>query len=322
MINKPELLTGAATLDELERYMDAGADAIVIGESRFGMRLPGQFSPEQITEAVKLAHPRGVRIYVALNNLMDNETASLLPEYIRGLAGAGVDALIFGDPAVLMAARVHAPGMKLHWNAEMTSTNFATADYWGRRGATRFVLARELNMDQILEAKAKCTLEIQVQVHGMTNIYHSRRPLVRNYLDHQQEVREKEDCSESLPFQGVPQGSREEGLYLIEVERPDERYPIYEDENGTHIMSSEDVCILESLHEMLEVGVDSYKIETLLKPVAYNEAVIRAYRLAIDHYAADPEAYRFQEEWLDEIRAMQDPGRELSFGFFYKEQVY
>ncbi|MNI60667.1 putative protease YhbU precursor [compost metagenome] len=144
----------------------------------------------------------------------------------------------------------------------------------------------------------------------MTNIYHSKRKLVASYMSHQ-----------GRPSDGGSLG-KERGLFLIEAERPNEKFPIYEDENGTHIMSSDDICILEDLHFLLKAGVHSLKIEGLLKPVAYNAAVVKAYRHAIDLYAADPEGYAFQESWMDGIRALQDPERELSFGFFYKEQVY
>lgn len=321
MATKPELLAGASSLEELKRFAEAGADAFVIGESRYGVRLPGDFTVEQIAEAVAFAKPRGIRIYAALNNVMDNETVRTLPLYMKQVAEAGVDAIVFGDPAVLMTARTEAAGIPLHWNAEMTSTNYATAEYWGRRGATRFITARELNMEQVLETKANSSLEIQVQVHGLTNIYHSKRPLVRNYVDHQQRD-DADGQTAELPGNGVPQGTIEEGLYLMEAERPNERYPIYEDANGTHIMSADDLCMIENLHELMEAGIDSLRIETLLKSAAYNETVIRAYRAAIDAYTADPAGYRFNESWLEAIQALQDPNRELSYGFFYKEQVY
>lgn len=307
---KPELLTTAASMDELNRLIVAGADAFVLGEARYGVRLAGQFTLEMIAEAVKTAKPKGVKIYAALNNLMDNKTVQTLPAYISGLAEAGVDAIIFGDPAVLMAARTNAPGMPLHWNAEMTSTNYGTAEYWGRKGATRFVLARELNMEQIIEIKAKTDMQVEVQVHGMTNIYHSKRSLVNSYMEHQKET------------ERIGNVDKERGMFLMEAERADERFPIYEDANGTHIMSSDDICMLDSLHELLEAGIDSLKIEGIMKSIEYNETVVKAYRKAIDAYLTDPEGYRFQEQWLDGIRAVQDPGRELTYGFFFKEQVY
>ncbi|WP_312000739.1 peptidase U32 family protein [Paenibacillus forsythiae] len=310
MKSKPELLATAASLAEAAALLDAGADALLIGDDRFGMRLAGHFSLEDTAEAVAMAHARGRKVYAGLGGLMPNRLLDELPAYIKAIADIGVDAAEFGDPAVLAAARREAPGLKLHWNAEMTSTNFATANYWGRKGASRVVLARELNMDEITEMMPKLEVEAQVQVHGMTNIYHSKRKLVESYMAHQ-----------GRPVTGGSLG-KERGLFLVEAERPDEKFPVYEDVNGTHIMSSDDLCILEDLHILMEAGVDSFKIEGLLKPTAYNVAAVKTYRRAIDAYAADPAGYAFQEEWLEPIRMLQDPERELSFGFFYKEQVY
>lgn len=310
MSNKPELLAAAGSTAEVRAYLDAGANAVVVGEDRFGMRLPGSMTLEEIREAAELAHSRGSSIYVCVNNLMTNELLNDLPDYIRSLGEIGIDAVEFNDPSVLTAVKEHAPKVKLHWNAEMTATNYSTANYWGSKGASRVILARELNMDEVTEMKPRLELEAQVQIHGMTNIYHSKRRLVKSYMAHQGRPVEEGNLG------------KERGLFLIEAERQDEKYPIYEDMNGTHIMSSEDICILEDLHLLMAAGVDSFKVETLLKPRHYNEIVLRTYRKAIDTYAADPSGYAFQEEWLDAIREVQDPERELSFGFFYKEQVY
>ncbi|MEK3713669.1 peptidase U32 family protein [Paenibacillus sp. FSL P2-0089] len=310
MNNTPELLATAASLEEAAALLDAGASALLVGDDRFGMRLAGHFTLEDTAAVVKLAHARGGKVYVSINGLIPNTMLEELPAYVKAIGELGVDGVEFGDPAVLAAVKAEAPGMKLHWNAEMTSTNYATANYWGRKGATRVVLARELNMDEMTEMVPHLEVEAQVQVHGMTNIYHSKRKLVASYMSHQ-----------GRPSDGGSLG-KERGLFLIEAERPNEKFPIYEDENGTHIMSSDDICILEDLHFLLKAGVHSLKIEGLLKPVAYNVAVVKAYRHAMDVYAADPAEYAFEESWLEEVRALQDPERELSFGFFYKEQVY
>ncbi|MEK3795129.1 peptidase U32 family protein [Paenibacillus sp. FSL R7-0204] len=310
MNNTPELLATAASLEEAAALLDAGASALLVGDDRFGMRLAGHFTLEDTAAVVQLAHARGGKVYVSINGLIPNTMLEELPAYVKAIGGLGVDGVEFGDPAVLAAVKAEAPGMKLHWNAEMTSTNYATANYWGRKGATRVVLARELNMDEMTEMVPNLEVEAQVQVHGMTNIYHSKRKLVASYMSHQ-----------GRPSDGGSLG-KERGLFLIEAERPNEKFPIYEDENGTHIMSSDDICILEDLHFLLKAGVQSLKIEGLLKPVAYNVAVVKAYRHAMDVYAADPAEYAFEESWLEEVRALQDPERELSFGFFYKEQVY
>ena len=314
---KPELLATAASLGELQRLADAGADAFVVGDTTFGVRVPGEFDPAAIREAVRMTRGRGIRIYAAVNNLIGNALLPGLPCYLRQLEEAGVAAVVFGDPAVLMGVREEAPGLALHWNGEMTSTSHAAANYWGRRGATRVVLARELSLEEVAGVKANTPLEVQVQVHGMTNIYHSKRSLVSSYLEHQARSGARTE------LHGKPEKSGlGGGLYLMEEERPGERFPIYEDRGGTHIMSSDDLCMLENLHELMALDIDSFKLEGLLKTEDYNEAVVRAYRKAIDAYAADPAGYRFREEWLEPIRELQDPSRELSFGFYYKEQVY
>lgn len=310
MSYNPELLATAAHMDELVQLLNAGATAIVVGESKFGSRLAGEFDIEMIKAAVELAHSKQAKLYVSMNNLIDNATVDELPAYIQSMNSFGVDAIVYGDPAVLMAVREHAPGMKLHWNAEMTSTNYATAEYWARRGTSRYVMARELNMEQIVETKQKSAIEIQVQVHGMTAIYHSKRSLVKSYAEHHQEKARYAQLQNAA------------GLYLMEDDRPEERYPIFEDAYGTHIMSSDDICMLENMHELLDAKVDSFKIEGMLKSVEYNVTAVKAYRTVIDAYLADPEGYEFDESLLDPIRELQDPGRELSFGFFFKEQVY
>ncbi|MGN8770809.1 peptidase U32 family protein [Paenibacillus barengoltzii] len=311
MSKKPELLVPAGSLEELKRYFAAGADAALVGEARYGMRLPGDMTPQDIAEAVKVAREYGAKIYVSLNNLMTNDMLEGLPEYVKQLAECGVDAVEFGDPAVLQTVRTVAPQLKLHWNAEMTSTNYATANYWGTKGASRVVLARELNMDEITAMPSKLNIEAEVQVHGMTNIYHSKRRLVHSYM-----------VSQGRPVDPDSNLGKSRGLFLIEAERPDEKFPIFEDVNGTHIMSSDDICILEDLHLLMAAGIDSFKIETLLKPVSYNEVIIASYRNAIEAYSRDPDGYELDESWLEAIREVQDPERELSFGFFYKEQVY
>ncbi|KAA9005391.1 U32 family peptidase [Paenibacillus spiritus] len=306
----PELLATPGSLEEASLLLDAGADALLIGDERFGMRLSGNFTLEETKEVVRLAHERGAKVYVSMTGLMPNRLLDELPGYVRSIAEMGVDGAEFGDPSVLAAVRAEAPGLRLHWNAEMTSTNYATANYWGRKGAVRAVLARELNMDEITEMVPNLQVEAQVQVHGMTNIYHSKRMLVDSYMNHQGRPHVK------------GRNGLDRGLFLVEAERPNEKFPIYEDLNGTHIMSSDDICILEDLHLMMQAGVHSFKVEGLLKPPAYNAAAVRAYRKAIDAFGADPEGYRYREEWLDEVRGLQDPERELTFGFYYKEQVY
>jgi len=305
---KPEILATPGSMDELESLVRAGADAVALGERRFGLRLAGEFPLPLFAEAVAFARERGVKVYALVNRIMDNRLAAELPEYLRKLADIGPDAVVFGDPAVVMALRGLGIAMPLHWDGEMTATNHAAAEFWGEKGAVRAVLARELNLDEIRAIRRQTGLEIEVQVHGATAVYHSRRRLIASYLEHR-----------GLPVEDT---GLSRGLAAIETERPDLRHPVFEDEDGTHILSADDICLLDLVPELADLGVDSFRIDGLLKPPDYNEAAVRAYRAAVDRYAASPEAYRPDPEWLESIRRLQDPGRELTYGFMFKEQIY
>jgi putative protease len=274
------------------------------------MRLPGSFTENELEQAIQEAHAQSTKVYIVMNNVMHNEVLAELPNFLKQMHKFGADAVVFGDPAVLVAARQAGVSIPMHWNPEMTATNYASANYWAGKGATRVVVARELNMVQVLEMKLHVDIEVQVQVHGMTNIFHSKRSMVSNYRAHQ-----GHDASSQ-------QFTLDQGLFLVEEERKDGKFPIFEDENGTHIMSSEDICMLENLHELMQGGIDSFKIECLQKTMAYNEVVISAYRQAIDAYSQNPMEYSFKSNWLEMIEQAQPQDRPLSFGFFYKEQVY
>lgn len=306
----PELLVSAGTIEQIERYIQAGATAVLIGEAKFGMRQPGDIRADQLQEAVASAHRLGAKAYVNVNKLFRNDELHDLQTYLGAVQEAKADGIVFGDPAVWMNARQHAPELKLHWNAEMTGTNSAAASFWARRGAVRAVAARELNGEEIGDLRGKIEIELQVQVHGMTNIYHSHRNLLESYIGHI-------GRDATLIRKGADQG-----LFLVETERPNEKFPVYEDDNGTHVMSPDDICLLEALNELIEANVDSFYVEPLLKSEEYNETVLRSYRAALDAWQQDPGAYRFKEEWLTAIRKLQNPDRELGFGFMYKEQVY
>jgi putative protease len=309
-VEKPELVVTAGSIEEVRAFIQAGANAVCIGHARYGMRLPGSFTEDELEQAIQEAHAQSTKVYIVMNNVMHNEVLAELPNYLKQLHKFRADAVVFGDPAILIAARQAEVPIVMHWNPEMTATNYASANYWAGKGATRVVVARELNMEQVLEMKLNVDIEVQVQVHGMTNIFHSKRNMVSNYRAHQ-----GQDASKH-PY------TLDQGLFLIEEERKDGKFPIFEDENGTHIMSSEDICMLENLHELMEGQIDSFKIECLQKTMVYNEVVISAYRQAIDAYSQNPMEYSFNPNWLETIEQLQPQDRPLSFGFFYKEQVY
>ncbi|RBP94044.1 putative protease [Cytobacillus firmus] len=309
-MRKPELLVTPARVEDIEQLVSAGADAFVVGEQRYGLRLAGEFTREDVQKTVEIAHKHGKKVYVAMNALFHNDKVPELEGYISFLKKINADAIIFGDPAVLMAARSAAPDMKLHWNTETTATNWYTCNYWGRKGAKRAVLAREINMDAIIEIKENAEVEIEVQVHGMTAMFQSKRSLLGNYYEYQGKALEVENRAQ------------EKSMFLHDKER-ENKYPIFEDENGTHIMSPNDICIIDELQEMIEAGIDSFKIDGVLKSPEYIIEVTKLYRKAIDLCVEDPDQYdEIKDDLLGEIEEIQPANRKLDTGFFFKETVY
>ncbi|MEH7156987.1 peptidase U32 family protein [Neobacillus drentensis] len=309
-MKKTELLVTPLTVDDILPLIDAGADAFVVGEQRYGLRLAGEFNREDVQKAIELAHSKGKKVYVAMNAIFHNEKIEELSDYIKFVSAAKADAIIFGDPAVLMTVREIAPEMKLHWSTETTGTNWFTCNYWGQKGAKRAVLAREINMDAIVETKENAEVEIEVQVHGMSCMFQSKRSLLGNYYEYQGKVLEIENRN------------MEKNMFLHDKER-ENKYPIFEDENGTHIMSPNDICIIDELQEMLEAGIDSFKIDGILKSSEYILAVTKAYREAIDLFNEDPDAYEDKkDELLAAIEEIQPANRSLDTGFYFKETVY
>ncbi|MED3933780.1 peptidase U32 family protein [Priestia megaterium] len=309
-MKKPELLVTPTAVSEIESLLQAGATAVMVGEQRYGLRLTGEFKREDIVEAVNIAHQHNAKVYVAMNGLFHNDKIAELNEYILFLKEASVDAIVFGDPAVLMAVRETAPEMKMHWSTETTGTNWYSCNYWGRKGAKRAVLARELSMDSIIDIKEKAEVEIEVQVHGMTCMFQSKRSLLGNYFEYQGKVMEIENRKV------------EKGMFLLDNER-NNKYPIFEDENGTHIMSPNDMCIIDELSEMIDAEVDVFKIDGVLKSPQYILEVTKKYRQAIDLCVDDREEYEnVKDDLLEEIESLQPINRPLDTGFFFKETVY
>ena len=301
----PELLVTAKDIDEMKQLIDAGADAINIGGEEYGLRMPGHFTLEMIGEAIEVAHQHGVKVYVSMNALLHNENLERLESYIQTLAKHKVDAIVFGDPAVLLVASKLAPEVKLHWNTETTSTSYTTVNYWAKKGVTRAVLARELSLDEVVDIKNHVNVEIQAQVHGLTCIFHSKRTLVSSYLDHVNGQVEKD-------------ASQESGLFLREHKRPDEKYPVFEDYHGTHIMSYDEISMMEYLNLLIDAGIHSLKIEGLLLPTDYLVFLTKTYRNAIDSFLKN-KVIPFNNE---DISKFKKNNRPFSTGFYFKEQIY
>ncbi|MGG0657596.1 peptidase U32 family protein [Rummeliibacillus pycnus] len=309
-MKKPELLVTPHSVEHVKALIQAGADAFIIGEQQFGLRLAGEFNIEQVAEATTLIHDAGKKVYVAMNAIYHNDRVDSLVTYIQKLAEIDVDAIVFGDPAVIIAKREAGVEIPLHWNPETIATNWFQANYWGKRGATRAVLARELSIDEIVEIKENAEVEVEVQVHGMTCMFQSKRPLLGHYFLYEGKAMEVENRKNAR------------NMFLYDKER-NSRYPIYEDLNGTHIYSPNDMCIIDELDELFEAGIDSFKIEGVLQSEDYLVTVTECYRKAIDAYADSQDAYfDIKEELLAKIEEIQPELRPLDTGFFFKETVY
>lgn len=306
----PELVVTPNDVQAIEPLIEAGANAFIIGEMNYGLRLAGEFSRSDIVEATAIAHEHGAKVYVAMNAIFHNEKIAELYDYMTFLVETNVDAVIFGDPAVLMVAKEVAPNMKLHWNPETTATNWYTANYWGRKGAARAVLAREINLDQIVEIKEHADVEIEIQIHGMTCMFQSKRKLVGNYFQYQ---------GKNLAIETT---DRSRNMFLHDPDR-NAKYPIFEDVNGTHIMSANDMCMIDELGELLDARIDAFRFDGIFKTTAYLKEVVSSYKEAIELYFHDEEAYEDEAtHFLQRLEAIQPPNRKLDTGFFFKETVY
>ncbi len=305
-MKSPELLVTPRSMEHISELADAGANAVIIGEQQYGLRLAGEFSTEQVREAISLAHKKNMKAYVAMNAIFHNDKIKSLEDYIQTIKSFNADAIIFGDPAVLMMARP----FSLHWSAETIATNWYTCNYWGRKGAKRAVLAREISMEAIIETKQQANVEIEVQVYGPTCMFQSKRSLIGNYFEYQGSVMEIENRKQ------------ERGMLLHDKER-DNKYPIFEDVNGTHIMSPNDMCIIDELEEMIDAGIDSFKIDGVLHTEDYITEITKKYRHAIDLCIHNREQYNQSKgKLLAEIKEIQPKQRPLDTGFFFKETVY
>lgn len=310
-MKKPELLLTPQSVEHVVALLDAGADAFVMGEQKFGLRLAGDFTVAQVEEATKIIHAAGKKVYVAVNAIFHNDRLDELDVYLKEMQRIGVDALLFGDPAVIMAVRELGVTIPLHWNPETIATNWFQVNYWGERGSKRAVLARELSVDEVIEIKENTKHEIEVQVHGMTCMFQSKRSLLGNYFLYRDEAMEIENRKEN------------KNMFLHDKERKN-KYPIYEDMNGTHIFSPNDMCIIEELNDLFEAGIDSMKIDGVLHSFDYVVKVTSLYRQAIDAYFDQGEdAYEdIKSELFEQVEAIQPALRPLDTGFIFKETVY
>lgn len=300
---KVELLAPAGNLEKLKIGILYGADAVYCGGYNYGLREGADnFTIEELKEAVEFVHQHQARIYITVNMIPHNEDLVGLAEYLHQLADFGVDALIVSDPGVLSIIREEEIEIPIHLSTQANAVNWASVRFWKGQGVERVILARELSREEIREIREKTDIELEIFVHGSMCISYSGRCLLSNYMASRDANRGM--CAHSCRWK----------YHLVEEKRPGEYYPVYEDEDGTYIMNSKDLCLIEYIPEIIQTGVSSLKIEGRMKSLLYVATVSSVYRKAIDLYYQDPDNYQFKEEWLEELRKVSH--RDYISGFF------
>ena len=303
----PELLIPASSLEVLKTAVIFGADAVYIGGEAFGLRAKAKnFSMEEMKEGIEFAHARDVKVYVTANILAHNRDLDGVREYFKELKEIKPDALIIADPGVFEIAKEVCPEIERHISTQANNTNYETYRFWYRQGAKRVVSARELSMEELKELRANIPddLEIETFIHGAMCISYSGRCLLSNYFTGRDA--NQGACTHPCRWKYA----------VMEETRPGEYLPVYENERGTYIFNSKDLCMIEHIPELLETGIDSLKIEGRMKTALYVATVARTYRKAIDDYQKGPELYRKNMPWyLEQISNCTY--RQFTTGFFY-----
>ncbi len=293
----PELLAPAGNFEKLVTAVHYGADAVYLGGKHFSLRAKaGNFNPEKMCEGIDYAHTHGVKVYVTVNILAHNEDLHGLPEYLHELQGMGADGVIISDPGVLKIARKTVPNLPIHLSTQANVTNTASAKFWIEQGVIRLNLARELSLAEISEVKRSVDGELEVFVHGALCISYSGRCMLSNYMTGRDA--NQGNCAHPCRY----------SYALLEEKRPGQYFPVEEDERGTYIFNSKDLCLLEMLPQLVAAGVDSLKIEGRMKSIFYVGGVVRTYRAALDYLRElpaaawlEPEKIHLPDEFMKEV---------------------
>ena len=302
-----ELLIPAGSLDVLKTAVVYGADAVYIGGEAFGLRAKAHnFSLEDMKEGVEFAHSRGVKVYVTANILAHNDDLEGVEQYFEELKSVKPDALIISDPGVFSIAKRVLPEMELHVSTQANNTNYGTYLFWYQQGAKRVVSARELSLKEIREIRARIPedMEIESFMHGAMCISYSGRCLLSNFFTGRDA--NQGACTHPCRWK----------YSIVEETRPGEYMPVFENERGTYIFNSKDLCMIEHIPELIDAGIDSFKIEGRMKTALYVATVARTYRKAIDDFKKDPELYRQNMEWYKE-EIGKCTYREFTTGFYF-----
>ena len=300
-----ELLAPAGDMERLRMSLAYGADAVYLAGTDFGMRsFAGNFTPEELKQAVALCHSRGVAVHVTCNTMPRNGEIARMPEWLSYLQELGVDAAILADVGVLSLLKKHAPKLKAHISTQASVSNYQAAAAWYELGASRVILARELSLDEIREIRAKTPRELEIEafVHGAMCVSYSGRCLLSNYMTGRDANRGA--CAQPCRYQYA----------LVEEKRPGEYFPIGEDAGGAYILNSRDMCMIDHIPELIDAGLDSLKIEGRAKSAYYAAVVTGAYRHAIDAALA---GQPLEPVWRDEVEKVSH--RPYSTGFYFGE---
>lgn len=306
-MRRPELLIPASSLEVLKIAVIYGADAVYIGGEAFGLRAKAKnFSMEEIKEGIAFAHAHDVKVYITANILAHNGDLDGVREYFAELREIKPDALIISDPGVYMIAKKVCPEIERHISTQANNTNYGTYRFWYEQGAKRVVSARELSLAEIKEIRANIPddLEIETFIHGAMCISYSGRCLLSNYFTGRDA--NQGACTHPCRWKYA----------VVEEKRPGEYLPVYENERGTYIFNSKDLCMIEHIPELMESGIDSFKIEGRMKTALYVATVARTYRRAIDDYKQSPELYREHMAWYQE-QISNCTYRQFTTGFFF-----
>ncbi|ACO83888.1 U32 family peptidase [Clostridium botulinum] len=307
-MKKPELLAPAGNLEKLKTAINFGADAVYLGGSKLNLRaFADNFTDDELQEGIKYAHDRGRKVHVTINVFPRNEDFNGLEEYLKKLYEFNVDAIIVSDPGIIMTARETVPNLEIHLSTQANTVNFKTINFWYKQGVKRTVLARELTLEEIKTIREKIEKDCQLEafVHGSMCMSYSGRCLLSNYMTGRDSNRGA--CAQPCRYK----------YYLMEEKREGEYFPILEDDKGTYIMNSKDMCMIEHIPELVQSGIDSFKIEGRMKSSFYVATVVKAYREAIDAYFEDPENYTFKEKWMDYLKKASH--RAYFTGFYFND---
>ena len=299
----PELLAPAGDMERLKIALAYGADAVYLGGKNFGLRAFSEnFSPDGLREACRYAHGLERKVYVTVNMFPHNADMQALPDYLTLLEEAGCDAILVADPGVFRTARQVIPNTPIHISTQANTTNWQSALFWQEQGAQRVVLARELSLPEIREIRENVAMELECFVHGAMCVSYSGRCLMSAYMTGREANRG--ECAQPCRWRYA----------LVEEKRPGQYFPIEEDEHGTYILNSRDLCLLEHLPALALAGVQSFKIEGRMKSVHYLATVVRVYREALDLFNTDPEKYNVSDMWRQELDKVASRG--YTTGFF------